>query len=598
MKTRVLLLALLLGLAVSALAGEVAVNFVKSLGALSPNGAPLPTMVGHLAIDAEGNLFCGTPGGGSTLLKLSPDGGVIWQNPQNFPGFQGVTIDKDYVYTCGMGFYGYRQVKRWSRASGAVAEGWQHEWKDATTPDNGVKPFVYPCALTADDNYLYITDNGGDELRRIDKKTGQEKPFAAPIKVVKPIDIAWAKNGNLLVLTATAVAELTKDGEPVNLPLIKGIKNASAIAVQPGTGNIFLGVGGDEAELVNRVMAWTPGGELIDDVEIGAGGDFQGKWSPRAFAFSAGSGALAFDPQGGLWVNPGWSHRMWLLTTLEHFAPGDFKNDRTLSGLTVMPGYMETMPLAVDEALNVYVHGQVKLTWDNKVLWTSGLVPSGDTKQYPVAPPFWPTAPLVAGGKMAVLVGAGNSMYTLNPDRGNVAGKGLSPALPEGGPSSACTAGGSIYLARAKDGALFQTSFELATPELIFTPPAEDKVANANIVVSPGADRFYYQFGGKIVCYTKDGKKQWETPSGFYLAGISQGMLFATRANWEPGVMALDEQTGDQLAIIGDKPVDERPALARPQGLAVGEKDGRHYLFAAGAGRIQVYRFERADWEE
>jgi len=595
MSKRVILCLLCLLPAALAWSGEVAVSYVKSLGVLSPSGTPLHSAMGNLAVDEEGNLFCGTPGGGSALSKISPDGAIIWQRFHNIPGFQGVAIDKEFVYTCGAGFYGYRQLQRWNRASGVPAPGWQFEWKDKDTVVNGLKPFVSPVSLAVDDQYLYIIDHGGDELRRVDKATGAEHPFAMPVKVVKPVDLAWAKSGNLLLLTESSLIELAKDGTPVHLPLVKELKGAVSVAVQPNTGNIFVAQGGTAQELLNRVYGYTPAGQPIEEIEIGAGGDYQGKWSARAFAFAGGSGDLAFDPTGALWVNPGYKHHQWLFQTLTRFTPGEFKPDRTLSGLTGAGGYYETGFLAVDDQLSIYPHGKLKITWDNKVQWTSGLTQSGDSASYPVTVWTWPTVPAWHAGKLAVGVYHGNQLYTLSPERGTKS-KSLAPVLPEGY-SWLIGVGPDLFVVRATDGALLKGNFDLEGGfQPVFTPPADAQVKGAVAAVSPDLAQIVYAYAGKLVCFGKDGNKLWEAKAGVAQLAIDQGMVFLQNPDG-PGILARDLQTGEVLITIADKPVEHRPAVLRASGLAVGSKDGKHYLFVNYAGRVLVYRVER-DLEE
>lgn len=93
-----------------ALAGELGISYVKTLGPNPPEAEVFQTLGGRLAVDETAALYCGTPGGGSSLHKLTPEGRLVWNHFLNVPGFQGTAVDGEFLYTCGSGYCGYRQV--------------------------------------------------------------------------------------------------------------------------------------------------------------------------------------------------------------------------------------------------------------------------------------------------------------------------------------------------------------------------------------------------------------------------------------------------------------------------------------------------------
>ena len=558
-------------MAQSAAVGGLAVSYVKTLGQTNVKGLPFQTVGSRLSVDKDGNLYLngGVNAPWNMLMKLAPDGRIIWQS--HCGGYTDIAtaIDGEYVYVTKANL-----LRRFTMAGGTMDAAWGFgnvSWgPGADSTMTGFPRLVGPRSLIASGSFLYVVDTGRDELLRVDKATGKEHPFNSRLMALAPVDIAKTKNGNLLLLTGESVFEVDAEGNPGKGPLIDGFAGAVALDVEPVEGKIYIAIGGVGGDLVNTINEYSATGKPTG-VKIGRGGGYSGAWAADQFAFAAGRGDIVVDPAGGIWVgNEGGG----VLPTLLHFDRNR-KPDGLLMGLN-------GNGLVVDPDLNVTVGGSCKVSWDNKPLWTSGLVTFGDLKQYPTVGPanWWFTA---AYGDLSAVV-------VFNPPaRSVMALSATTGALLNGfgGASSArayCSAGKSIFY--VKEGGIEKLDVAaLDKPTAFFKPTDGAKFTDSALAVSADHQRIYGQVGDKITCYRKDGTKLWEVAARPIMA-LMKSVL------WVPadggGVLALDAATGQSLGAFGNKDVDGRLPVS-PASLAVGAKDGKDYLFVKGESQIQVF---------
>lgn len=554
----------------TAAVGGVTMSYVKTLGQTNIKGQPFQTAGSRLSVDKEGSLYlCGTVNAPwSMLMKLAPEGRIIWQSP--CAGYVDIatTVSDEQVYVCGP-----KLLRRFSVAGGVMEANWGFgnvNWgPGAVETGTGFPRLVDPRSIMVSGSFLYVVDSGRDELLRVDTATGKERPFNSRLMALAPVDMAKAKSGNLLLLTGESVFEIDAEGNPGKGPLIDGFAGAVALDVEPLEGKIYIAIGGvgDEGNTINEYSATgKPTG-----VKIGRGGGYSGAWAADQFAFAAGRGDIAVDPAGGIWVG---NNGGGVLPTLIHFDQNR-KPDRLLMGLN-------GSGLAVDADLNVTVGGSCKLSWDNKPLWTSGLVTFGDVQQYPVVGPvhWWFTTAYADTSTVVVFNPAAQSVMALSALTGALL-KGPCGATPA---RAFCSAGKSVFYVRAGGVEKLDVT-ALDKPTAFFTPSDGAKFADSGLAVSADEERIYGQVGDKNACYRKDGSKLWEVAAALPMA-LMRSVLWIPAAGG--GVQALDAATGQSLGVFGNQAVDGRGPIV-PDAMATGAKDGKEYLFVKGQSQIQVF---------
>jgi DNA-binding beta-propeller fold protein YncE len=524
-------------------AGGFSVEYIKTIGQNNNNEGAIPTLGGRISIDEAGQIYCGTPAGGSSLINISPEGRVIWNTFQNVPGFQGTAVDNQYLYTCGSGYYGYRQVQRWNKRSGKKAEGWQHQWiKDELS--DGVRSMGMPVAMAVDDKYLYVLDSKENELRRLDKTTGKEAAFSKRVMVYEPIDMVLSPEHNILILTKNSLLEVDSDGKPLRIPLVYDLQNAVSVDINPLDKNIYIAVGGSESDLVNRILIFDKNGKSTDK-KIGIGGDFQGKWSPESFAFSSGTGDITFDQLGGLWVNPGWYGKLMAVRVLSYFdVNGKYK--KSIKSISNYRGMV-----AVDEELNIYPEGKVKLSQESNIIWTSGLIYSGDTKNYPYINSNWPLIPSFIDNKIVLFSPADGGMTALYAETGKYTGNTYKYQR------NGILFYNSKNIFILKNNVIYSIDSDFENEQKIFSLPdiAEETLEAADIDNDMKYIYCLYKKGksNSIRCYSiADGKLCWDKPSGIGIV-VCGGFLVTSVPSSAFGKRVINAKTGETLQDIDSK---------------------------------------------
>jgi hypothetical protein len=569
-----------------ALAGEVGVTYFKTIGQTSPQ-LPLVTGGGRLSVDEQGNVYAGTPGQNSFLQKIASDGRLIWRDDNTHCAYTATAVDGEFVYGCGIGYYGYRHLLRRRKSSGVLAPGWKFVWTKPEDTPSGVCYFQNPSSLLVDDDYLYVLDSGTGELRRLDKVSGEEKAFSVPIRVADAVDIAFAKSGALLVLANSPAGTVAtfdrKTGDSLNAQLIGGLGACATIAVEPKSGEIYLGEGGAIGAPVNKLRIFDASGKDTGRT-IGSGGEWQGAWREDSFNFVSGTADIAFDPAGGFWSN-GFGDRMSWLALMTHFSPS-LQPDTVLLGAT---GY----GLAVDDELNVTVGGSYKLSWNGDLLWSSGLVTT-DPKHFPSTVSYWRVAPVYADAQNTILVNLdGSSIFALNAQTGENANRGYALKLP---PSAifVARAGASLFILGG--GKVYRTAVELAPLQEVLALPEDIAKKNATglAATADGSTLFVSHGTGaqaRVTAY-KNGTVIWDARAGVVL-GCHKNVLFTAHPSGK-GVLLMDATTGDVNGSFGRREIEDRPLVSNPTGMAFGSKDGKEYVFIACQSRILVYRIVTA----
>ena len=579
----------------TARAGDVGITYVKTIGQPSPQMA-MVTGGGRLSVDEKGNVYAGTPGQNSFLQKISPTGRVLWRADDTHNAYLGTALDDEYVYGSGIGYYGYRHLLRRKKTSGVVPPGWNFVWKTPEEVVSGVRGFVNPGALLVDGDFLYVLDIGNGELRRLDKRSGVEKPFANPIKIDGALDVAFSQAGDLLVLANAKPVEGAPADTPANptpgfvvalnhetgavktAKFIEGLGASAAIAVQPKTGAILIGEGGPSAEGVNKVRIFDAAGKDSGKT-IGRGGEWQGMWSVDSFNFASGMADIAFDPKGGFWANA-YGGRMRALSLLTHFSP-DYKSDKVLLAAT-------GDDILADDDLNIIVGGNYKMNWNGDLIWTSGLIGTGAPNKYPTTIDYWTYRPAYTDGDQTLVVNIhAPSIYALDAKTGVSSGKSL--ALP-GTSAGVAHAGKTIFVMVADK--IYRTSPDLAPLEEVLTVPEEiAKLKPAGLATNEDGSVFYFAAGAGAearVYAFKDGQKLWEAKGGAVVAQHKGVLLVANPTG--AGVLILEAKSGATLGVFGQSALNDRPIISGITGASFGSKDGADYLFIAAQSRILVYR--------
>ena len=562
---------------------DLTVNYVKTLGQTNVKGQPFKSPGARISLDKDGNLYlCGmVDSSWSMLMKLAPDGRVIWETPCS-GGLIPTAVDASHVYVANASL-----LRRFTLDSGKMDESWGYGnagWgRAAQVPDEGFIKFKDVRSLLVSDSCIYVVDRGGNELKRLDKATGKGKAFNNRLMMVTPVDIVRSKKGNFLFLNGEAVFEVDAEGNPNKEPIIEGLSGAVALDVNSVDGRIYVAVGGADGEVVNTINEYGADGKPTG-VTIGRGGGFSGPWSADHFAFASGRGDIAVDSKGGVWVGIAEVRAPPVLPMIVHFD-SQRKLDKILMGV-------KGSGLAVDPDLNVYVGGTCKITWDNQVAWTSGLAQFDDVKQYPVlgSPAWWFTVAYADSSKVVVFNPAGKNVMALSPANGTLLGGFHSVKFDSAYLSFFSIGKGIFYVT---DGGVWKLDVEtLAKPELFFKPPEGVKIGINGLAVSADGGMVYCSIGEKIVCFArKDGAKLWEEAGAPPMA-LMKNILWVRPGSRKPGLLALDTSTGKALGQFSDKESDGRLAIS-PSAIAVGSKDGRDYLFVAGEAQVQVLEVKR-----
>ncbi len=568
----------------------VTAEYVKTIGGHYTGNTP-PTMLGgRLAVDEKGDAYCGTPGGASSVQKLTQDGRVVWQFFKNVPGFQATAVDEKYLYTAGSGYYGHRQVYRFDRQSGVGSEGWQLEWKKDEDV-NDVRAVGMPVALAVNNDHLFIADSVKNELRRLDKKTGKEAPFNTRVMVINPVDIAVDSTGKILLLTSSTLLEIDKDGNPTRVPLVNGLSGAVAVDVSPLTGDIYIAEGGTLNEPVNRIRIFSKDGKDSGN-KIGFGGEFSGLWSPEKFAFSGGSGDIAFAKNGELYVNPGWSSKLGALSVTSRF-------DKDGKFISFVSRIDQRGGMAADDELSIYLDGQFKVTWDNNVEWTSGMILSADPA-YPSDNPTWPVYPTFAKGKVYFYCLPGGNIYELDRKSGK---KIVASAIGQSKPI--CGNGKNLFALDGNALKIFDDKLKLGNAVFTFKPEANEKITGVEIndeqslvfaVIAVEKEK-----KSRLACYDVAGNKLlWQKDCNAYQGfGVRyfNGLIIAGTAT-EGGKQILDAKSGDLLCLVDDKKVINGRAPLNPNAhAAFAMNKGVEYLFCDAPEGFRAYKINRQKTE-
>lgn len=575
-------LALTAGLAAAAaaLAGDVGITYVKTLGQVCPE-LPLVTGGGRMSVDEKGFLYAGTPGQNSFLQKIAPDGRVIWRADDTHCAYTGTAVDDAFVYGCGVGYYGNRHLLRRKRASGVLAPGWRYMWGKPDEVLNGVRSFTAPGALLVDAVWLYVLDTGAGELRRVNKATGEEKPFPAPIKVEGAVDMAFSSAGTLLVLAKDAVQEFDRaTGKPLRPRVLAGLRGPTAIAVQPRTGVIYIAEGGTPEKPVNQVRLFSAAGEFTG-ATVGRGGEWQGKWSPDALGFATGGGDVALDGAGGFWANA-WGHRADRLALITHVDAAG-KADKTFLG-ALAEG------VAADGELSAYAGGNYKIGWDGALRWTSGLAATGKPGLFPTTLGGWGMRAVYADARRAIFLMVHHcKLVAVDP----ATGISLEKEAPVPGPSlvGACVAGGNVFVTNG--AAIYRTTLDLAPPQLVIQVPDDIKAKGVTGLAVDADGKLLYLSAGsgdaaRVYALGGNNARAWEAKAGQLFTRYRGVLLAANPAG--PGFLALNAADGALAGLFGQKALDDRPPLWNIAGMGVGSRDGADYLFVAAQYRLLVYR--------
>ena len=239
------------------------------------------------ALAAGKTVFLGWTGAeaGKALLACDQEGKILWRNTRGgIGGASMLALDGNDLYILNAGHAVYRLT---------ADKGAYVFWEGTESADLSLEPFV-PGAKSVDGmaargGKLYLAFAKNNFVVVADGKSGK---LLKKLEVSAPGQLAFAKDGKLLALSA-GKAVLAVDVESgAAQPLESGLNAANALAVD-AEGRIY--VGGDE----NQVKVFDAAGKSL--LAIGAKGGRQtpGVWQADGMAKIAG---LTADADGKLWV--------------------------------------------------------------------------------------------------------------------------------------------------------------------------------------------------------------------------------------------------------------------------------------------------------
>ena len=565
-------------------AAELDVTYVKTLGQTNTIGEPLKgSGCRQLAVDPQGNVLLGVGVGHpwTSLVKIGPNGRVIWETGCGGYANLPVAVAEDWVYAISPQIL----LRRYSLSTGKVDPTWGYEWPHDKPDLKGVRKFETATGIVVSADFIYISDAKAKLIRRFDRTTAAEKPFAAAPKIDEPLDIALAKGGNLLVLTSTAVIELDPEGKILRNPLFAGLTGPQGIEADQFTGEIFVSLAGTPEKPINQIWQYTADGKPTG-AKLGRGGEFNGRWTPDAFGFTTGHADFTLDTSGGVWVNTG-------LGQLVHFTSApDFRNDQAFYSLTD-----RAHDIAADSNLDVYVsvgQGQMKVSWTNELIWTSNVWPGGNPQLFPGSPIYgWPVYIGYAGTKAPIFYPMhARTYYTVSPETGQLVGEVHRSKLDV--VTRMTATGDQLYMGGGeKDGwKLFSATHE-TLPNWTPYQTSPPNLTGVLLAVSRDKQRTYLFQNEKILCVDAKGGG-WKASSphayGRYVqpvAFLNDDVIFMNDEEYE--LVARDARTGKILCKIGNKPEAGRQPIYRLMAVSVASKEGSNYLFVLCSHQIQVF---------
>ena len=243
------------------------------------------------AVAAGKTVFLGWTGAeaGKALLACDLEGKILWRNTRGgIGGASLLALDGNDLYVFNpLG----TAVYRLSADKGAYVF-----WEGTESADLSLEPFV-PGAKTVDGlavrgGKLFLSFAKNNVIAVADSKNGK---LVKKLEIPAPGQLAFAKDGKLLVLSE-GKAVLALDVESgVSQPRVSGLAGAAALTVD-AEGRIY--VGGDE----KQIKVFDANGKKLLTIGNQGGRPALGVWQAEGMAKIAG---LAVDAEGKLWVMEG-----------------------------------------------------------------------------------------------------------------------------------------------------------------------------------------------------------------------------------------------------------------------------------------------------
>ena len=227
------------------------------------------------------------------------DGNVQWRVSRGgMSGANLVAVDAGTVYSMNWDGVLFRVE---------AARGGFTDWEGSGSTDLDVRKLLGIPAdkhnrancLFACQGSLYVGFRQHNVIAELDGKTGKLlRKFAVP----EPVDAAMRRPISSRYIVALYVISRGNSvqwlhlnaEEPTPKPLINGLENASALAVD-GDGRIYVGVGDPD----NQVLVYSPEGKLLKTIGRKGGRALLGPWQPDGLRFIAG---MTVDAKDQLWV--------------------------------------------------------------------------------------------------------------------------------------------------------------------------------------------------------------------------------------------------------------------------------------------------------
>lgn len=234
-----------------------------------------------------GSLFFGSYGAGTiALVKQSLSGKRDWVVPTAFEPWQGpiaLARTSDKLYSLQPNGMVYRLDADTSEMLGRFDVRWRDDkgaTKSSVSPRARadlrpqLSPYSQPADMACFGDQIAISDYVHDEIRWYQASTGLQLD---KVTILRPLGIAFAKDGKLLVITDGTIAQLSPISKKLQ-PVVTGIPDAYRIAVDTSSGDMLIG----EQGASQQVLRYSIDGKLVKT--YGArGGRRPGRYNPADF---------------------------------------------------------------------------------------------------------------------------------------------------------------------------------------------------------------------------------------------------------------------------------------------------------------------------
>ncbi len=259
------------------------------------------------AVAADGKqvyLGWGNAEAGSSLIVCDLAGKVVWKNHRG--GIAGASLiamadGEAFILDSVAAFGAPRRIYKLACKDGSYIA-----WKGTDSPDLVIASLwndkaampkdaeglpLPPDGMAVTGGKLYVSFSTANTIIVADAKAGN---VLTTISVEAPGALKTGPDGKLYILSAGKTVLALGAGAEKPVPVLTGLSNASALAVDQ-TGRLYVGLRAPD----NQVAVYAPDGKPVATIGRKGGRTLVGKWTPDGMAFIKD---LAIDAEGKLWV--------------------------------------------------------------------------------------------------------------------------------------------------------------------------------------------------------------------------------------------------------------------------------------------------------